>query len=180
MESWVLFRVISLIREQWKFCIILFKVWCEVYLSSIKVMITHNIGLLSRKDACGHALSSVWGRQWLFSFFVKFIANNCLIIYCGFSKQLFPSSSHFVSHLSTFLIQKCRIWLKDILKMVNLFFMKIGGKKHHGKINKRGKFQLNLVHGFLENNHHHLQPIYIFLEIRDVGFSDVWCGDELG
>ena len=46
-------------------------------------------------------------------------------------------------------------------------------------MNKRGKFQLNPVHGFQENDHHHLQPICIFLEIRDVGFSNFWCGDEL-
>ena len=47
------------------------------------------------------------------------------------------------------------------------------------RMNKRGKFQLNPVHGFQENDHHPLQPIYIVLEIRDVGFSNFWCGDEL-
>ena len=44
---------------------------------------------------------------------------------------------------------------------------------------KYGKFQLNPVHGFRENDHHHLQPICIFLEIRDVDFSEFWCGDAL-
>ena len=46
-------------------------------------------------------------------------------------------------------------------------------------MNKRGKFQLNPVHSFLEIGHNHLQPIFIFLKIRDVGFSNFWCGDEL-
>ena len=47
------------------------------------------------------------------------------------------------------------------------------------RMNKRGKFQLNLGHGFWENDHHHLQPIHIFLEIRDVGLSNVLRGDAL-
>ena len=47
------------------------------------------------------------------------------------------------------------------------------------RMNKHGKFQLNQVHGFQENDHHHLQPIHIFIEIRYVGLSNFWCGDEL-
>ena len=57
--------------------------------------------------------------------------------------------------------------------------MKFGGKKHHGKKNKLGKFQLNPVHSFRENDHHHLHPICIFLKIHDVGFYNFWCGDAL-
>ena len=57
--------------------------------------------------------------------------------------------------------------------------MKFGGKKHHGKKNNLGKFQPNPMHGFQETSRHHLHPINIFLEIRDVGFSNFWCGDEL-
>ena len=76
-------------------------------------------------------------------------------------------------------LQKWRNLFKDILQTVSWFFMKFWEKKHHGRKNKHGKFQLNLVHGFQENDHHHLQPIYIFLEIRDVGFSKFCCGDAL-
>ena len=57
--------------------------------------------------------------------------------------------------------------------------MKFGQRMHNIMKNKRGKFQLNLVHGFEENDHHHLQPIRIFLKIRDVGLSNFWCGDAL-
>ena len=39
--------VMSMIHAQWKSCSRLFKVWCEVYLSSMKVMITLSIGHLS-------------------------------------------------------------------------------------------------------------------------------------
>ena len=45
--------------------------------------------------------------------------------------------------------------------------------------NNRGKFQLNQVYGFRENDYHHLQPIRIFLKIRDVGSSNFWWGDEI-
>ena len=76
-------------------------------------------------------------------------------------------------------LQKCINLFKDIFQTVSWFFMKFLGKKNHGKKNKHGKFQLNPVHGFRENDHHHLQPIHIFLKICDVGLSNFWCGDEL-
>ena len=75
--------------------------------------------------------------------------------------------------------QKCRKLFKDILQIVSYFFMKVGGIKHHGKNKKCGKFHLNPMHGFQENDHHHLQPICIFLEIHDVGLSNFWCEDAL-
>ena len=40
--------IMSMIHAQWKSCSNLFKVWCEVYLSNMKVMITSSIGHLSR------------------------------------------------------------------------------------------------------------------------------------
>ena len=46
-------------------------------------------------------------------------------------------------------------------------------------MNNRAKFQLNPVHDFRENGHHHLHSIHIFPEIRDVGLSNFWRGDEL-
>ena len=58
-------------------------------------------------------------------------------------------------------------------------FMKFWRKKHYTKKNNSGKFHPNPMHGFQETSHHHLQPICIFLEIHDVGFSNFWCGDEL-
>ena len=95
--------IMSMIHAWWKSCSSLFKFWREVYLSSIKVMFTLNIGPLSRKYACGHDVSSVWGRQWLFSFLVRFIANNCLIIivdaqnnFCHQVHILFLICSHFL------------------------------------------------------------------------------------
>ena len=57
--------------------------------------------------------------------------------------------------------------------------MKFGQGMHNIVNNKRGKFQLNPMHGVRENDHHHLSPICIFLKIRDVGVSEFWCGDEL-
>ena len=51
---------------------------------------------------------------------------------------------------------------------------------HNIMKNNRGKFKINTVHGFRENGHNHLQPICIFLEIRDVDLSDFWRGDALG
>ena len=35
------------------------------------------------------------------------------------------------------------------------------------------------MYGFLENGYNYLQPICIFLEIRDVGLSNFWCEDAL-
>ena len=52
--------------------------------------------------------------------------------------------------------------------------MKFGKGMHNNVMNSRGKFQLKQVHGFRENDHHHLQPIIIFLKIRDVGSSNFW------
>ena len=40
--------IMSMIHAQWKSCSSLFKVWCEVYISSMKVMITPTVGHLSR------------------------------------------------------------------------------------------------------------------------------------
>ena len=45
--------------------------------------------------------------------------------------------------------------------------------------NNHAKFQLIPVHNCRENDLHHLQPIHIFLKIRDVGLSNVWHGDAL-
>ena len=57
--------------------------------------------------------------------------------------------------------------------------MIFGQEVNNTKMNKRGKFQLNLVHVFRENGHNHLHPICIFLEIRDMGLSNFWRGDAL-
>ena len=57
--------------------------------------------------------------------------------------------------------------------------MKFRQGMHNIMKNNHGNFQLNPVHGFWENEHNHLQPIRIFLEIRDVGLSNFWRGDEL-
>ena len=57
--------------------------------------------------------------------------------------------------------------------------MKSGKGMHNIMKNNRGKFQLNSVHDFRENDHHHLHPIHIFIEIRDVGLSNFWRGDAL-
>ena len=57
--------------------------------------------------------------------------------------------------------------------------MKFVQEMHSNMLNNRGKFQLNQVYVFQENDYHHLQPIRIFLEIRDVGLSNFWHGDAL-
>ena len=57
--------------------------------------------------------------------------------------------------------------------------MIFGQKVHNTKLNKPGKFYPNTMYNLQENGHNHLQPICIFLEIRDVGLSNVWCGDAL-
>ena len=57
--------------------------------------------------------------------------------------------------------------------------MKFGKRMKNIMKNNHGNFQLNPVYGFRENDHNHLQPIRIFLEIRDVGLSNFWRGDEL-
>ena len=46
---------------------------------------------------------------------------------------------------------------------------------HNTKMNKLGNFNPNPMYGFHENDHNHLEPICIFLKIRDVGISDFWC-----
>jgi len=46
-------------------------------------------------------------------------------------------------------------------------------------MNKPNKFHPNPIHGFQENDHHHLQPICLFIEIHDVGIFDFWCGEVL-
>ena len=48
---------------------------------------------------------------------------------------------------------------------MNWILMKFGNRMHNIMKNNRGKFQLNPVHGFQENDHHHLQPMRIFLKI---------------
>ena len=65
------------------------------------------------------------------------------------------------------------------MQTVSLFFLKFGQEMHNIMNNNLGKFQLNPVHGFQENDHHHLPPIRIFLEIRDVSLSNFWCGYEI-
>ena len=76
-------------------------------------------------------------------------------------------------------LQKCRNWNGHIFQLVNYILMIFGQEVHTTKMNKCGKFQLNPVHGFWENGHNHLQPICIFLEIRDVGLSNFWREDAL-
>ena len=66
-----------------------------------------------------------------------------------------------------------------ILQLVGWRLMKFVQGMNNIMNNKLGNFYLNIVHGFRENDHHHLQPICIVLKIRDVGFSNFWCGDEL-
>ena len=172
------FIIVSSNRAQWKSCRSLFKVWCEVYFNSIKVMFTPNIGLLSRKDACGHALSSVWGRQWLFSFLVKFIANNCLII-IGDAQYNFCHQVHILFLICWHFFTKVQNLIEGYIENGKLVFMKFWRKKHYTRKKNSCKFHLNPVHGFWENDHHHLHPICIFLEIYNAGFSNFWCGDAL-
>ena len=57
--------------------------------------------------------------------------------------------------------------------------MKFGQGMYDSMMNNHGKFQPNPVHIFQENEHHHLQPIRIFLKIRDVGLSNFWWGNAL-
>ena len=57
--------------------------------------------------------------------------------------------------------------------------MKFVQEMHSSMMNNRGKFQLNQVYGFRENHYHHLRPIRIFIEIRDVGSYNFWWGDAL-
>jgi hypothetical protein len=49
-----------------------------------------------------------------------------------------------------------------------------GLEVHDVMIKKPSKFQPNIVHDFRENQDSHLQPFFIFLEIRDVGMADFW------
>ena len=57
--------------------------------------------------------------------------------------------------------------------------MMFGQEVYNTKMNNIEKFHPNPMYGSLENGHNHLQPICIFLEIRDVGLSNFWCGDAL-
>ena len=75
--------------------------------------------------------------------------------------------------------KKWIIWFEDISQTTNCIFMKFVQEMHSNMLNNRGKFQLNQVYGFRENDYHHLQPIRIFLEIRDVGSYNFWWGDAL-
>ena len=80
---------------------------------------------------------------------------------------------HIVLHI------KFQIWIDHISQTTNWIFMKFVHGIHNSMMNNYGKFQLNPVHGFQENDHHHLQPIHIFIKIRDVGLSNFLCGDTL-
>ena len=53
--------------------------------------------------------------------------------------------------------------------------MIFGQEVHNTKMNKIENFNPNPMYIFWENDNNHLQPICIFLEIRDVGFSNFWC-----
>ena len=53
--------------------------------------------------------------------------------------------------------------------------MVFGQEVHNTKMNRPDNFNPNPMYSFLENGHNHLQPICIFLKIRDVGFFDFWC-----
>ena len=57
--------------------------------------------------------------------------------------------------------------------------MIFGKEVHNTKMKNIGKFHPNPMYGFQENGHNNLYLICIFLEIRDVGFSNFWCGDTL-
>ena len=57
--------------------------------------------------------------------------------------------------------------------------MKFGQGMHNSMMNNRGKFQLNQVYGFQENDYHHLHPIRIFLKICDVGSFNFLWGDAI-
>ena len=67
----------------------------------------------------------------------------------------------------------------NILRSMHQMNLRFGEKNHYGKRNILTNFQKNILHGFWENSLHHLQPICIFIEIRDVGISDFWCGYAL-
>ena len=86
----------------------------------------------------------------------------------------FPFTFIFLMHIVPHI--KCWIWIEHISQTTHWILMKFGQGMHNIMKNNRGTFQLNSVHGFRENDHHHLQPIHIFLEIRDVGLSKffVW------
>ena len=80
---------------------------------------------------------------------------------------------HIVLHI------KCQIWIEHISQTTNFILMKFGHGMHNIMKNIRDKFHLNLVHVFQENDHHHLQLVRIFLEIRDVSLSNFWRRDEI-
>ena len=52
--------------------------------------------------------------------------------------------------------------------------MMFGQEVHNTKMNKPSNFHPNPMYSFRENDHYHLQPIYIFLKIRYVDISDFW------
>ena len=57
--------------------------------------------------------------------------------------------------------------------------MKFGQGMHNSMMNNRGKFQLNLVHGFQENDHHHLQLFCLYIEIRASDEFELWRVEAL-
>ena len=57
--------------------------------------------------------------------------------------------------------------------------MIFGQEVYNNNMNNLGNFYPNPMYGFLENGHNHIQPICIFLEIRDVGLSNFGFGYTL-
>ena len=57
--------------------------------------------------------------------------------------------------------------------------MIFGQEVYNTKMNKLDNFHHNTIYNFWENGHNHLQPICIFLEIRDVALYNFWRGDEM-
>ena len=86
---------------------------------------------------------------------VSFGPIQCMV----FEKMTIITYNHF-AYISIFVHQ------------MNLRFRE---QKHHGKRNILTNIQEKFLRGFRENGHNHLQPICIFLKIRNVGFSNFWC-----
>ena len=57
--------------------------------------------------------------------------------------------------------------------------MIFGQEVNNTKMNNIVNFHPNPMYVFLENGHNHLQPICIFIKIRDVGMSNFWCEGAL-
>ena len=57
--------------------------------------------------------------------------------------------------------------------------MIFGKKVNNTKMNKCGKFQLNPAHGFRENDHHHLQPFCLYIDIRASDEFELWGAEAL-